>query len=85
MSKRIANLAPYPIDLFQNHLPYSLSSIPARMREMAALLLKGRTRAVGVSNFSAEQMELAYSPLAQGLFIGSRSRNRAVSVPTPSA
>jgi aryl-alcohol dehydrogenase-like predicted oxidoreductase len=60
---RIACLQPYPIDLFQVHMPGSLSSIPAQMREMAKLVRAGKVRAVGVSNFSAKQMAQAAATL----------------------
>ena len=52
---RIACLRPYPIDLFQVHLPWSVSSIAAQMREMATLVRAGKVRAVGVTNFSANR------------------------------
>jgi len=61
---RIEALSPYPIDLHQVHQPISLSSIPAQMREMAKLVRAGKVRAVGVSNFSAAQMEQAHAALA---------------------
>ncbi len=61
---RIAALAPYPIDLYQVHQPWSFSSIPAQMREMAKLLRARKIRAIGVSNFSARQMEQAHEALA---------------------
>ncbi|MBE3135684.1 MAG: aldo/keto reductase [Acidobacteria bacterium] len=61
---RIGALSPYPIDLHQVHQPISLSSIPAQMREMAKLVRAGKVRAVGVSNFSARQMEQAHAALA---------------------
>jgi aryl-alcohol dehydrogenase-like predicted oxidoreductase len=65
---RIECLHPYPIDLFQVHIPYSLSSIPAQMKEMASLLRAGTVRAVGVSNFSARQMARAAAALqSEGL------------------
>ena len=60
---RIACLQPYPIDLFQVHSPGSLSSIPAQMREMAKLVRAGKVRAVGVTNFSANQMARAAAAL----------------------
>ena len=61
-----------PIDLLQVHFPWSISSIPAQMREMAALVRAGKTRAVGVSNFSASQMAKAGAALqAEGLTLAS--------------
>jgi aryl-alcohol dehydrogenase-like predicted oxidoreductase len=56
-------LAPYPVDLYQVHIPWSVSSIPLQMREMAALVKTGQVRAVGVSNFSARQMAKAGAAL----------------------
>jgi aryl-alcohol dehydrogenase-like predicted oxidoreductase len=61
---RIAALAPYRIDLYQVHQPLSFSSIPAQMKEMAKLVRARKIRAVGVSNFSARQMEQAHAALA---------------------
>lgn len=69
---RIAALAPYPINLFQVHQPLSFSSIPAQMKEMAQLVRARKIRAVGVSNFSARQMERAQAALAaEGLPLAS--------------
>jgi aryl-alcohol dehydrogenase-like predicted oxidoreductase len=63
--RRQEALAPHPIDLYQIHFPASFSSIPAQMRAMAALQQRGAIRAVGVSNFSARQMERAHAALAR--------------------
>jgi aryl-alcohol dehydrogenase-like predicted oxidoreductase len=69
---RLACLGGYPIDLYQVHQPWSLSSIAAQMHEMATLVHAGRIRAVGVSNFSASQMERASEALrAEGLVLAS--------------
>ena len=63
---RLANLAPFPVDLHQIHTPYgSLSSIRTQARAMAHLVELGKIRSVGVSNFSARQMEAAHAELAQ--------------------
>ena len=35
---RIAALSPYPVDLHQVHQPFSVSPVPAQMREMAKLV-----------------------------------------------
>ncbi len=60
---RLSCLSGYPIDLHQIHLPWSLSTIPAQMREMAKLLQAKKIRSIGVSNFSARQMEKASEAL----------------------
>jgi aryl-alcohol dehydrogenase-like predicted oxidoreductase len=72
IGKRSDCLQGFPIDLYQIHLPWSFSSIPAQMREMAGLLTAGKIRSVGVSNFSARQMEAASTALnAQGTVLAS--------------
>jgi aryl-alcohol dehydrogenase-like predicted oxidoreductase len=69
---RIECLAPYPIDLFQVHIPWSRSSIRAQMREMVKLVRADKVRAVGVSNFSAKQMAQAAAALRdEGLTLAS--------------
>jgi aryl-alcohol dehydrogenase-like predicted oxidoreductase len=69
---RLSCLQGYPIDLYQVHQPWSLSSIGEQMHEMAALVHDGRVRAVGVSNFSAAQMERASAALqSKGLPLAS--------------
>jgi aryl-alcohol dehydrogenase-like predicted oxidoreductase len=69
---RISCLGQYPIDLYQVHNPMSFSSIPVQMREMAALLKAGKIRSVGVSNFSARQMQAAHDALAaEGIVLAS--------------
>ena len=62
---RQACLAPFPIDLFQVHLPYSSSPIEKQMDEMAALVKAGKIRTVGISNFNADQMRRAHAALAK--------------------
>jgi aryl-alcohol dehydrogenase-like predicted oxidoreductase len=65
---RLECLQPYPIGLFQVHIPWSVSSVRAQMREMAKLVRAGKVRAVGVSNFSASWMAKAGAALqAEGL------------------
>jgi len=61
---RLACLGGYPIDLHQVHQPFSLSSVPAQMKAMAALVKAGKIKSVGVSNFSARAMEQAHAVLA---------------------
>ncbi|MCC6143856.1 MAG: aldo/keto reductase [Candidatus Hydrogenedentes bacterium] len=60
---RKGRLAPYPIDLHQVHFPAALATIPAQMKAMAKLVDRGEIRAVGVSNFSADQMRRAHAAL----------------------
>jgi aryl-alcohol dehydrogenase-like predicted oxidoreductase len=72
IDERIDCLAPYPVDLFQVHIPWSRSSVAAQMREMAALVRAGKVKAVGVSNFSAGKMAQAGAALqAEGLPLAS--------------
>jgi len=65
IDRRISCLGPYPIDLYQIHQPASFSPIPAQMKEMAKLLRAGKIRSIGISNFSARQMEQAHDALAK--------------------
>lgn len=52
------------IDLFQHHFPTSDKAIPKVMNLMADAFAAGKIRAIGVSNYSAAQMRLAYRVLA---------------------
>jgi aryl-alcohol dehydrogenase-like predicted oxidoreductase len=63
ISTRLNRLAGYPIDLHQIHHPASLSPISAQMRQMGHLQRAGHIRSIGVSNFSARQMEAAAEAL----------------------
>jgi aryl-alcohol dehydrogenase-like predicted oxidoreductase len=60
---RLAALGGYPISLHQVHTPHSLSSVRAQMAAMADLVEARNIRYVGVSNFSARKMRLAYEEL----------------------
>lgn len=60
---RLRHLAPYPVTLHQIHHPGSFSSIERQMGEMADLAESGSIRAVGVSNFNADQMRAAHQAL----------------------
>jgi aryl-alcohol dehydrogenase-like predicted oxidoreductase len=72
VARRNFCLGRYPIDLYQVHNPWSFSPIHAQMKEMAKLLRAGRIRAVGVSNFSAKQMQAAHDALAaEGVLLAS--------------
>ncbi|MHA2104497.1 MAG: aldo/keto reductase [Candidatus Hodarchaeales archaeon] len=63
IGKRITNLAPYDIDLYQIHQPFSFSSVEAQMKAMAKLVHKGLIKSIGVSNFSEKRMRKAYDAL----------------------
>jgi aryl-alcohol dehydrogenase-like predicted oxidoreductase len=53
------------VDLYQVHYPSPWMSIPRAMALMADAVEAGRVRAVGVSNFNAEQTRLAHELLAK--------------------
>ncbi|MSP12314.1 MAG: aldo/keto reductase [Chloroflexi bacterium] len=53
------------VDLYQIHFPYSLIPIKSLMNGLADAVAEGKVRAVGVSNYSAEQMQRAYDVLAR--------------------
>jgi aryl-alcohol dehydrogenase-like predicted oxidoreductase len=61
--KRMDNLFPYSIDLYQVHNPYSFSSPESEMDHMAGLVNAGKVKTIGVSNFSAAHMLRAHSRL----------------------
>jgi len=63
IEKRLHFLQSYSIDLYMIHMPMSFSSIEDQMDAMAKLVGAGKIRAVGVSNFDAEQMRLAHTAL----------------------
>src|SRR5918998_6115895 len=66
IGERLDALEPFPIDLHQVHLNRaSFSTVRAQMRAMARLVQAGETRAVGVSNFTTHQMEIAHDELAK--------------------
>ncbi len=65
IDQRLKNLSPFGIDLHQVHNPASFSSVNAEMVAMADLVLEGKIRAVGVSNFSAARMRRAHAALAR--------------------
>lgn len=53
------------IDLLQHHFPSGRISIPKLMNLMADAVEAGKVKAIGVSNYSAEQMRLAHAELAK--------------------
>jgi aryl-alcohol dehydrogenase-like predicted oxidoreductase len=59
----LSRLGRQTIDLYYVHFPYTLLSIETLMDMMAKAVEAGKIRAVGVSNFSAEQMRRAAARL----------------------
>jgi len=53
------------IDLYQHHFPSNRVPIPKLMELLADAVEAGKVKAVGVSNYSAEQMRIAHAALAQ--------------------
>jgi aryl-alcohol dehydrogenase-like predicted oxidoreductase len=53
------------IDLYQHHFPSRRVSIPSLMGFMADAVGVGKVRAIGVSNYSAEQLRVAHAALAE--------------------
>jgi aryl-alcohol dehydrogenase-like predicted oxidoreductase len=53
------------IDLYQHHFPSNRVSIPKLMEQLADVVEAGKVKAVGVSNYSAEQMREAHAALAK--------------------
>lgn len=52
------------VDLYQHHFPTRRVDIPRLMELMADAVAAGKVRAVGVSNYSAEQLRQAHAVLA---------------------
>ena len=61
----LARLGRNSVDLYQHHFPSSRASIPKLMELMADAVEMGKVKAVGVSNYSAEQMRIAHAALAK--------------------
>ncbi|MBI3942318.1 MAG: aldo/keto reductase [Chloroflexi bacterium] len=53
------------VDIYQIHFPYSLLPLKSLMNGLADAVAEGKVRAVGVSNYSADQMQRAYDALAR--------------------
>jgi len=62
---RIEALGGFPIDLLQVHAPVSLSRVESEMKALSRLVREKRIRAVGVSNFTANQMRRAHAALRE--------------------
>jgi aryl-alcohol dehydrogenase-like predicted oxidoreductase len=65
LDQSLVRLRRSTIDLYQHHFPSRLVSIPALMGFMADAVEAGKVRAIGVSNYSAEQLRLAHAALAE--------------------
>ena len=61
----LARLGRSAIDLYQHHFPTNRVSIPQLMDLMADAVEAGKVRAVGVSNYSSEQIRIAHAALAR--------------------
>jgi aryl-alcohol dehydrogenase-like predicted oxidoreductase len=61
----LARLGRKSIDLYQVHFSSQRLSIPRLMNLMADAVEAGKVRAVGVSNYSADEMRLAHAELAR--------------------
>lgn len=61
----LARLGCDSIDLHQHHFPTRGVAIPQLMSQLADAVEAGKVRAVGVSNYSAEQMRLAHAELSK--------------------
>ena len=61
----LARLGRDSIDLYQHHFPVRGLSIPKLMDQLADVVEAGKVKAVGVSNYSVEQMREAHAALAK--------------------
>jgi aryl-alcohol dehydrogenase-like predicted oxidoreductase len=61
----LARLARNSVDLYQHHFPSKRVAIPHLMELLADAVEAGKVKAVGVSNYSAEQMRIAHAALAR--------------------
>ena len=62
---RLKRLGRDHIDVYQHHYPNPRLSIPLLMDRVADAVEAGKIKAVGVSNYSAEQMRAAHAALAR--------------------
>lgn len=65
LAASLARLRRPVVDLYQVHFPTRWTPIPRVMNLMADAVEAGKVRAVGVSNYSATQMRMAYKALAE--------------------
>lgn len=64
LADSLARLRRDHVDVYQHHFPSRRVDIPRLMDRMADAVAAGRVRAVGVSNYSADQMRQAHAALA---------------------
>jgi aryl-alcohol dehydrogenase-like predicted oxidoreductase len=65
LEESLARLGRTSVDLYQHHYPTKRIDIPQLMGLMADAVAAGKVKAVGVSNYSAEQMRIAHALLAE--------------------
>jgi aryl-alcohol dehydrogenase-like predicted oxidoreductase len=65
LDQSLVRLRRSTIDLYQHHFPSRRVSIPSLMGFMADAAAAGKVRAIGVSNYSAEQLRVAHAALAE--------------------
>ncbi len=65
LESSLARLRRSHIDLYQHHFPTRRVSIPELMNQLADAVEAGMVRAVGVSNYSADQMRHAHEALGE--------------------
>lgn len=65
LNTSLARLGRDTIDLYQHHFPTRGASIPKLMDQLADAVEAGKVKAVGVSNYSVEQMREAHTALAK--------------------
>jgi len=61
----LARLGRASVDLYMHHYPSSRVPIPRLMNLMADAVEAGKIRAVGISNYSADQLRVAHAALAE--------------------
>jgi aryl-alcohol dehydrogenase-like predicted oxidoreductase len=65
LADSLARLRRDHVDVYQHHFPFRWVDIPRLMEFLADGVAAGKVRAVGVSNYSADQMRRAHAALAQ--------------------
>jgi aryl-alcohol dehydrogenase-like predicted oxidoreductase len=65
LENTLARLWRDTIDLYQHHYPTNSADLPRLMGLLADAVESGKVRAVGVSNYTADQMQIAHAALAE--------------------